>query len=449
VASDPRLELAEADIAAAQEDSKGRADHARRALQLATARDAPGLKADAELALGNALMSGEPRTANAMLEQALVDYRRVGNPRGEAATHRMLGLLLEDSQPKRGRDEYRESLAESQAIGDRNGMAAAYADLGTVLWAVGDRDGAEAATRDVLRLRRETGDIAGQAWAVAALAVEQSDERAGDETIAGFREAAALDASIGAHGHRGFSLYSLADVLRLRGELAQAQAVCAEALSEYAKMEDIGSGADAQFECAQISLDRGDVPAAAAMLKRAREEGGHSDHRGMTSGNVDILESEIAIGQGAPAKAATLLETASNEYTRADLKTGEAVAAGLLALCYSVLGRNAERDVAAKHATELRSAMTERQEVLQVDVALAELRGETGQSPEAISQLESLAADARQRSWPGWALEAELAELRVLRKLGEMSRAAALKVQITDEAKRLGFGWILQRAARA
>jgi len=449
MASDPRLELAEADIAASQGDTKGRAEHARRALRLAEARDATGLKADAELALGTALMSGEPKPANAMLDQALADYRRIGNPRGEGATHRVLGILFEDSEPKRGRDEYRKSLTQSQAIGDRNGMAAAYADLGTVLWSVGDRDGAETATRDVLRLRRETGDIAGQAWALAALAVEQSDENANDSIINEFREAAALDASIGAHAHRGFSLYSLADILRLRGELAQAQVVCAEALSEYAKTGDIGSGANGRLECAQISLDRGWVPAAAKEIRSIRDAGEHANSPMMLLGNVDATQGQIAMGDGKWAKAAGLIETAKQEYARADLRTGEAVAASLLALCYSALGRTVERDAAVKRATELRSAITERQEVLQVDVALAELRGEIRNSGEAISQLESVAADARQRQWPGWALEAELAELRVLRNTGDRSRAAALKAQVVSEARQKGFGWILQRAKRA
>lgn len=271
IVNDPRLELAEADIAASQGDTKGRAEHARQALQLAGARNAPGLKADAELALRNALMSDKPKAASAMLEQALADYHRIGNPRGEAATHRVLGILFEDSQPKRGRDEYRRSLIESQAIGDRNGMAAAYADLGGVLWVIGDREGAETAARDVLRLRRETGDVAGQAWALAGLPVIQSDENAGDDTISELRQAAALDASIGAHSHRGFSLYSLADIFRLRGELAQAQVVCAEALAEYAKTGENGGGDDARFECAQISLDRGEVSAAVKELQNLRD----------------------------------------------------------------------------------------------------------------------------------------------------------------------------------
>jgi hypothetical protein len=258
-----------------------------------------------------------------------------------------------------------------------------------------------------------------------------------------------LDASIGAHGHRGFSLYSLADILRLRGELAQAQVVCAEALSEYAKTGDVGSGVDGRFECAQISLDRGELSAAIKELRSVRDAGEHANSPMMLLGNVDVAQGQIAMGEGQWAKAVGLIETAKQEYARADLKTGEAVAESLLALCYSALSEPVQRDAVVKRATELRSAMTERQEVLQVDVALDELHGETGQSREAVSQLESLAADARQRSWPSWALEAELAELRVLRKAGDTSRAAALKAQIAAEAKRQGFGWILQRATHA
>ena len=93
--------------------------------------------------------------------------------------------------------------------------------------------------------------------------------------------------------------------------------------------------------------------------------------------------------------------------------------------------------------------MTERQEVMQVDLALTELRGETGDSAYAISRLQSMAADARTRLWPGWALEAELAELNVLKKAGQTAQAVALRTRIAGEARQEGFGWVLQRATRA
>ena len=256
-----------------------------------------------------------------MLEQALAGYRRIGNPSGAAEVHREFGILFGESQPKRAVQEYQTSLSQSQAIGDRNGVAAGYADLATVLWAVGDRDGAEAASANVLRIRREIGDVRGQAWALAALAVEKSDESASDETIAGFRQAAALDASVGNHAHRAFSLFSLADILRLRGEFVQAQVACAEAQSEYAKIKANRSSAD--MECAEISLDRGDIATAAAILRRVRLAAHGVQEPKMLLGDVDTLEGQIATGAGRWADGAKLFRTAEKEFAEGDERTGE------------------------------------------------------------------------------------------------------------------------------
>jgi DNA-binding winged helix-turn-helix (wHTH) protein/tetratricopeptide (TPR) repeat protein len=445
LAGDPRLELGEARIAAARSDDKAQADHARRAIQLAQARGAGGLEVEAQLILGGALVVKDPKEAHALLTHALAGYNHFGDPGGAVAVHQQLGILYGDSLPQRSMDEFRQSLAQAQAVGDRNGMAAAYSDLATVMWGAGDRDGAEAATENVLRIRRETGDIAGQAWALTALAIEQSDERASDETISSLREAAALDASIGMHGHRAFSLYSLADILRLRGEFVQAQVACADALAEYAREKS--PPADADFECAEISLDRGDLPTVETTLSRVREEVKHIDHPRMLSGNVDVIEGQIAMGEKRWPEAARLMQSGYNNYLAADLRTGEAVASSLLALCYSALGKNTERSAVLKRATELRTAITERQEIIQVDIARAELQGESNNNvSQATTELETLAADARSRQWPGWALEAELAELHVLEKTGQTALATSLRARIAEKARSQGFAWVLRRA---
>lgn len=444
MSGDARLELAAAHIASSQDDTKGQRLHAARALAMAKVHGEIGLAADAERQLGVLFTSSDHKSANDMLQRSLADYRSVGNPSGEADVHRDIGNLLSDVQPRQARAEYQKSLAQFQSIGDRNGIASTYSDLAIVLWSSGDRDGAETAARNVLQISRETGNIARQAWALAALAVGQTDERASDGAIAEFREAADLDASIGARAHRGFTLYSLSDVYRLRGQLAQAANVCAQAKAEYAGLGDLVNQLFADFQCAQIALDRGDVSATEARLNRARDA---AVRRGdtMTLGNVDVTRGQIQMGQAKWEEAARSIDSAKNEYAQADLTTGAAVAESLLALCDAALGKTKERDAAWAHARDLRSRVTERQEVVQVDIALAELRGETGQKDEAISQLQTLAADARKREWPGWALEAELAEMRVLSHGGDAARANALRVQIAAEARQMGFGWVLQR----
>ena len=440
IAADPRPELAAAQIAADQDDTVNRKAHAARALALATARDQTGLVADAERQIGIALTSGDAKGAEAALNRSIAAYRAVGNPRGEADVDRDLGNLLSDTDPKRAQEEYRRSLTSFQALGDQNGVAAAYSDLGSVLWAQGDRDSSRVAVENVLRIRRETGDAAGQAWALAALAVEESDDSASDEAIAGFREAAAIDARIGAHSHRGFSLYSLSDVLRLRGSLADAASVCAEAQAEYAKVSDPDGKSLADFECAQIALDRGDVRGASARITAARASAARRRDM-MGVGNADLTFGQIAMGEGRLADAAGLIRQAGLEYKQGEMTTGEAVATSLLALCDDGLGDAKGRDSAIAQATALRMRVTEKEEVFQVDVAQAALRG----GKDGVAALQALASDASQRHWPGWVLEAELLEVALLRKSGDTGRADSVARTIEQQSHQMGFGWTLQR----
>jgi DNA-binding winged helix-turn-helix (wHTH) protein/tetratricopeptide (TPR) repeat protein len=443
IADDPRFELAAAKIASAQDNITASTAQARRALELAKARGAVGLQADSEVELGNALASSDPKSALEMLNHALADYRKAGNPEGEAATHRGIGIAVADNDSKRSLMEYQTALQQFQALGDQNGIASAYADVGTVLWVQGDRDGAETATKNVLDIRRQTGDIAGQAWALAALAIEQGDESASEEVIAGLRDAAALDARIGAHSHRAFSLLSLSDFLRLRGELVEAKSVCAQAQAEYADVKDVFSNATADYECAIIALDIGDIEEVEKDLAHTRQEA-VKIKQNMTLGNVDITQAQIWMGHGKWQEAAKLLTQADHEFGASGLQTGQSTAESLLALCQFTLGDKQSAATLA-HAKELRSRINERQEVIQNDIAFAESEGQSGDVSGSVKQLEALAADARTRYWLGWALEAELAELRVLRR-GINSRADELRLAIVKEAKAKGYGWVLARA---
>ena len=442
--NDPRLELAAASVAAARDDDKARGEHAARALAQARANDQAGLAADAEVQLGAALTARDPKAAGESLRRALIDYRRVGNPHGEAWAEQSLGNLLADSDPPGARAAYERALAQYQAIGDLAGTAKIYSDLAIMLWSSGDRDAAETAANHALEIRRQTSDKAGEAWALAALAVAWSDENADDAVVAQFRQAIALDIAAGAQAHLGFSLYSLADVLRLRGELTQAQAICARAQSAYAALDDPASRHLADLECAQIALDRGDVTAAEAGSKSARQAARQIGDA-MTLGNADQLAGQIAAGEGRSAEAAGHLDMARREFAGAEMITGEAVADSLLALSETALNRPAPRDAAAQRAAELRGRITERQEVFQADIATAQLRGEMGERNEAAAALEALAADAQKRRWVSWALEARLAELVVLSRAGETARSRALRQSLSADARRSGFLWVLRR----
>jgi len=101
-------------------------------------------------------------------------------------------------------------------------------------------------------------------------------------------------------------------------------------------------------------------------------------------------------------------------------------------------------DLAAR-ASELRSRITARQEVLTVDIALAQLRGEMGEREQAITSLQRLAQDAESRKWLGQAMEGRLAELRIRQFGTDAPRIASLRSQIETVARQHGFAWVLTR----
>jgi DNA-binding winged helix-turn-helix (wHTH) protein len=434
---DARLELAAASIAAARDDAKARADHAARALTLARAAHQPGLAGNAETQLAVALEGSRPADADRLLRQAVADYAAVGDPHGQAWARQNLGNLWSERDPARARAEYGLAMTAYQNIGDDGGVAAIYSNLGDMMWAAGDRDGAETAARHVLAIREKTEDLAGQAWAWAALAIEQSDESDGDEVIVDFRRAIDLDRKAGAHAHLGFTLLSLSDDLRLRGELAEAARTCADARHEYGALGDAAGRAGADFECAQVALDRGDVAAAEAGLGAARAAA-RAHGETMTVGNADLLAGQIALGERRAGPAAADFELAGKEYAGGGMVTGQALAASFLALADQALGRPGPRDAAAAQARALRARITERQEVFAADIAAAQLDGEIGSGAAAEAALEALAASAARRGWVSLALEARLAAV-------EVAGHGSQRQQLAAEARRSGFNWVLRR----
>jgi len=444
VQNDARIELAAARVAEAQGDGHAAIEHAKVALAQATAREAAGLMADAQMQIGIGKGGEDPKSAATLFDSAMANFRKVGNPHGEAWAHQNIGNLFLNSDPRRARDEYEHALAGYQAIGDRNGIAAAYRDLGIMLWGAGDRDGAETAVRHALDIGRETANLADQAWALTALATMGSDEAATDEVVADYRRALALDESADEHKHHAFTLYSLADTLRLRGELADAEALCEQAHAEYAKLDDAaGLGASSQT-CAQVAMDRGLLPAAQRYLEAAQQSAQKTAST-MTLGNVELMEGEVAMADHQWPNAVARFGAAEKEYRGAELVTGQAIASAMLALAYAETGDVADRDAATARARELRSGVTERQEVFEVDIALAELRGKAGDHVQASALLQTLAGDAQKRNWIAWSLEAKFAALQWNDPARTAESYSAQRAALAREAGHYGFGWIVQR----
>ena len=442
---DPRTELASAHLARGGDDAQGDAAHARAALESARRRDSPGLVADAEVELGRAQARlGQHAQAHAILTAAIGDYRAVRNPRGEADARRELASALgSQNRNQEAREQYQQALALEQSIGDLGGAAHVYGDLCQMLWLSGDRDGAQAAAQNGLKLARETGDVLLQSWTLRALATIASDDAASDEVLSEYREVVALNERSGDHGGHVWSLAAYADVQRMRGQLDDARRTCAQASAEAAPLTDRQFAIYSDFTCAQIAIDRGEAQAAESALKELIA-GAHAAGNDLYADNARLLLAQLAMDRSEWAAARVLLEQASRGMAAAEAETGEADAQAMLALCDQALGLTAERDQARARARELRRAMTSRQEVYFVDIALARLPEARHAEPGAVAALLELAADAERRHFLCWSLEAKLAAWQLLQAQGPSARSTALRHELEGQARQYGYGRILR-----
>jgi hypothetical protein len=317
-----------------------------------------------------------------------------------------------------------------------------YRDLCQMMWISGDRDGAQAAAQNGLKLARETGDLATQGWTLRALATIASDDAASDEVLSEYREVLALSERTHDLGGLAWSLAAYADIERLRGELDAAGRTCAQAREHAAPLSDPQFALYSDLTCAQIAIDRGEARAAESAL-RALVPRANAAGYDLNADNARLLLGGLAMDRRDWASARALLDEASRGMAGAEAETGEADAQAMLALCDQALGLSAERDRARQRARDLRRGITSRQEVYEVDIALARLSGSSRGDPTPVAALLELAADAERRRFLSWSLEAKLAAWQLLQSQGASQQAGALRHELEGEARHYGYGRIL------
>ena len=166
-----------------------------------------------------------------------------------------------------------------------------------------------------------------------------------------------------------------------------------------------------------------------------------------SAANAQLILGQIAMGRQQWTDARVFLESSLKGWTVSQQIAGQAVSESMLALCYSALGDPQERDKAASHAVALRDRVNQLAEVLPVDIAMAQLQGETGALDSAIDRLHTLAADAQKRRWVGMAMEARLAAVQLLARGNDAAAAKKARDDLAQSARTLGFGWVSQRIA--
>lgn len=444
LAFDPRIELMAWHVAYLDGELAEEARHAAKALSEARAIGAPDLVADSEYFLGHSYgRLGKPEASRRLLQAAYDYYRKSGDEEGQASVERRLGWLAEWQNDLAGaKQAYQDALSLYQAIGNRFWQSQVYLGLADIQMHANDADAALASARQALQLAREAGEVDQQAHATGWVAHVEARNGQGDQALKDFRE------SIRLYGHAldktglPWTQAHYGNALVARGRLDAAQEIC-DRMRPLIRGGDPHGKEYALLTCMCVGATRGNRNAAVMDAKQLAATAKARGDRAMYATAL-LRRARLAINYGGWHVAwKNLVELA--DMPQNDAGT-QAMVQAWMALTANALGNLAARDRAATRARELRSKLGSHAATFDVDLALARLRGERGDTQPALADLAALASGARHRGDIDSALKAELIRVKLLAKNRD-PRAAKARSALAAEARHDGFGWIVQRLA--
>ncbi len=270
---DPRIDMQEADAAAALADFPRELAALQRARASAEQSGAQGLLARARLLEGRSHFNqGQPGPAVESLEAAQRLFQEVGDRAGAASALNSLGTLLADQQDlARAVRMYEESLKTSEEIGDRRAMSAVLNNLGIIYKDQRRFDDARKAHERALALRREIGDRNWTAVSLSNIGVVLFEQDKFSEAAKYYNESLALSREIGDRRGQVRAEHNLAIVDREVGNLASARRGYEESLAIRREIGDRRGETMGRVELGMVLFAQGELDAARRMEEDALE----------------------------------------------------------------------------------------------------------------------------------------------------------------------------------
>ncbi|MGH9644914.1 MAG: tetratricopeptide repeat protein, partial [Terriglobales bacterium] len=302
---------------------------------------------------------GNLSQAKSMYEQALVAQHLVRNKRGIADTLTNLGdLVLRAGDLTGARKYYEEALAVYQELKEKDDIAAMKMNIGNVLLDQGDLAGGAALLEESLVYQRQSGSASEVAEALNnfAVALSHRGDVAGAEKD--YEEALAIRTKQGEESNAAQTRLDQANLLLATGKAADSEPLARSAVEQYKKEKQVGDEASAHDTLARALLLLGRLPEA---------------------------KSEVA-------KATQLASKYESAFLR--LKTNTVAA--------QVLAAEGQPEAAAR---KLRTTIQETQQrgffILRIEatLALAEVEAKSGKKTEARTLLQSVEKDARSKGF--------------------------------------------------
>ncbi|MFZ0956229.1 MAG: serine/threonine-protein kinase [Candidatus Sulfotelmatobacter sp.] len=444
--SDPRIEIARAKVYATMNDFAGELRSAQSALSEAQTGNAKLMQASAERELcwahrhlghvedaiaacnqAETLFSAFGDSANAAValndvatwlldrgryaeareqfERVIQIQRKAGAQKDLAGANVNMALVLVNmGKPQEARDYIDAALQVSGSIHDEEDEARAHLLRGQVLSTAGHNVEAEAEFRKALLLAQKLASTGTEATALSNLAQSQSETDSGSALLA-YEKVLKLRRANGDPTAVATCLFNMGDVQYRRGELDGSEASYREAMQISIEQKDQLGVALGAMSLAQISLARHRLPEA--------------EHQAL-----DALEK-------------------LKEAPDADLEsTADSILLKILVDEHKLPEAEGYADRIRKIASQDPDASFENR------LSLAEYFAATGHKAEAVEQIRTLPADAKQHGRNFAELEAEMLLLKLQTEdhASSASRAQALS-SIRKRAERAGFQLLISQMA--
>lgn len=417
LADDPRIDLVEAEAAAALSDYARQQRAAAEATEKGRKLGARLLTAQALNLQGHALRSlGRQQEALARIQEAEAIFSAAGDRVGVAgAIHDIANLLRDRGDSAGARQQYERALAVHREAGNQRGILRALTNLGGMALQEGDYDRAQTLLREVVEISREIHDRLSEA--------------------------------------RGLS--NLGGLLREQGKLQAAQRAFQDALARFRAVGNVVGETSARTNLAAVYLGLGKLPDArreAATAVRLSRQIKHPRSLGFALnqlGPIQIEDGQLGEAEAAFREMNELAGRTGHKLLLADARAG-------LAQVQRLQGKLPEAQQNARRALGLWVETHERQQAAAGRLALARLSLDAGRTKEAEQEaraaLEGFQAlrltdgEARARATLATAL---LARGETDAAVREIRSALELTTASQDRRARLAIAIISGRTAGA
>jgi DNA-binding winged helix-turn-helix (wHTH) protein/Tfp pilus assembly protein PilF/TolB-like protein len=401
---EPRVDMAAAQIAEIRSDYPSMLAALHRMEEKAVKLGSEHLRAEALMRQAEAQTHFEKyQDAEKLLGAAREGFIKAGDATQAAMSDWYLANnFSKQRNPARAEALYRSILPQFERNNSMEMQASIHANLIGIERTKPNPQGARDEIEKTLQLRRQSGDLRGEGWALGELAVEQTEAGETDSAVASYRSAIALEERAHASLHICNSLSRLAAVLRYRGEFDEASKVAEQALRTAREAHLGDKEIEARVAVADIALARGDVQAARESFADIAQAVSKADHSPWN----DLLPERnalVALAGQHPADALNALAPDRMPKTTNTEVRSEARIELLRALAYASTGATQQAGASARAAHEL-----------------------IGERPSALDRL-----------------RVDWLDFIMLNDAGKRSEAQVLYAAIVDSAKRYG----LQRPA--